>query len=132
VGKIFYHGRFRGDFMGGTQSDEIVAEMLAQRDTARRAAPPHRHTATPPHRRTATPPHRRTAAPPHRHTAAASRRTVLARARSSALPLGTPPSHRPLTTRPSLRPPLTTRACACQLMNAPDDKGEKKDGKEEL
>jgi len=33
VGKIFYHGRFRGDFMGGTQSDEIVAEMLAQRDT---------------------------------------------------------------------------------------------------
>jgi len=116
VGKIFYHGRFRGDFMGGTQSDEIVAEMLAQRDTARRAAPPHRHTAT----------------PPHRHTAAASRRTVLARARSSALPLGTPPSHRPLTTRPSLRPPLTTRACACQLMNAPDDKGEKKDGKEEL
>ena len=38
MGKIFYHGRFRGDFMGGTQSDEIVAEMLAQRDTVRRAA----------------------------------------------------------------------------------------------
>ena len=40
-------------------------------------------------------------------------------------------------TRPSARdlavaPPLTPRPCACQLMNAPDDKGEKKDGKEEL
>ena len=32
VGKIFYHGRFRGDFMGGTNSDQIAAEMLAQRD----------------------------------------------------------------------------------------------------
>tara|TARA_B110001452_G_C15199295_1_gene416267 strand:- start:262 stop:1131 length:870 start_codon:yes stop_codon:yes gene_type:complete len=32
VGKIFYHGRFRGDFMGGTSSDEIAAEMIAQRD----------------------------------------------------------------------------------------------------
>merc|ERR1719231_721410 len=32
VGKIFLHGKFRGDFMGGTQSEEIVAEMLAQRN----------------------------------------------------------------------------------------------------
>ena len=101
MGKIFYHGRFRGDFMGGTQSDEIVAEMLAQRDTARRASPPRRRTAAPPHRRTAAPPHRRTAEPTSAHLATL---------------------HRPLTPRP----------CACQLMNAPDDKGEKKDGKEEL
>ena len=39
VGKIFHHGRFRGDFMGGTQSDEIVSEMLEQRDTASSAPP---------------------------------------------------------------------------------------------
>ena len=32
VGKVFYHGRFRGDFMGGTESDQIIAEMLQQRD----------------------------------------------------------------------------------------------------
>ena len=30
-------GKFRGDFMGGTQSEEIVAEMLAQRNEVARA-----------------------------------------------------------------------------------------------
>ena len=32
VGKIFYEGRFRNDFMGGTESGQIIAEMLQQRD----------------------------------------------------------------------------------------------------
>jgi len=32
VGKIFHRGRFVGDFMGGSEAHEIVAEMLTIRD----------------------------------------------------------------------------------------------------
>ena len=38
VGKIFYQGRFRGDFMGGTQADEIIEEMIQQRDALLKAS----------------------------------------------------------------------------------------------
>ena len=37
VGKIFHRGRLVGDFMGGTLSHEIVAEMIKVRDELRLA-----------------------------------------------------------------------------------------------